>query len=308
MEKYCFGIDVGGTNIKYALMDPEGEILEKGETPTAAETIEEHIDALAAIAVRYPQAEALVMSAPGRIDSSRGYFYTGGALTFVRETPLAELLSERLGIPVTAENDGKCAALAELWKGALCGVKNGVVMTLGTAVGGGLILDGKLRRGQTFAAGEFSWIPTDHARAYGIPTLWGTHGGAGALTGQYEERCGLGPGSVDGREFFSRLDAGDPAAQAALKDYAAYMAKGILSLQSVLDVEVFAIGGGISRQPALIEALDRAVGTLFGKHAAYLPMYRPRITACRFGNDANLIGALYHHLELAERAETVRDR
>ena len=295
---HYLGIDVGGTNIKYALMDPEGQILEKGELPTPLDGLDTYLDTLSAIAARYPQAEALAMSAPGRIDSSCGYFFTGGMLTFIREIDLAGLLRERLGIPVTAENDGKCAALAELWKGSLRGVRNGVVMTLGTAVGGGVVLDGKLRRGQSFAAGEFSWMPVDYEEVYDFSSILGYFGGTAALTGEYELRRRLEPGSVDGRAFFARLSEGDPAAGAALAAYARVTARGIMSIQSVLDAEVFAIGGGISRQPALIEALDRAVGALYDPHRDYIPMCRPRITACRFGNDANLIGALYRYLEL----------
>ena len=290
------GIDVGGTNIKYALMDRDGSILEKGEMPTPMDGLEVYLETLVSVRELFPQAEALVMSAPGRIVAERGYFYTGGSLTYVHETDLAALLADRIGIPFTAENDAKCAALAELWKGSMRGVKNGVVMTLGTGVGGAVILDGKIHRGPSGAAGEFSWMASDITGRYTFPGIWGLRGGAGGLTRRYETCLCLEEGSVNGRIFFERLNAGDPDAAAALDEYAGGLVSGILTLQAVLDVDRFSIGGGISRQPALIAAVGRKLDEAWEELGAMMPMRRPEITACTFGNDANLIGALYHYL------------
>ena len=301
--KHYLGIDVGGTNIKFALMDPEGNLLQKGELPTPETSLEAYLDTLAVIRGRFPEAEALVMSAPGKIDADRGYFYTGGALSYIGGTDLPGLLEPRIGIPVCVENDGKCAALAELWQGAMLGVRTGAVMTIGTAIGGAVIIDGKLHRGASFAAGEFSWMATQFDEEYGIPQLWGCRSGVAALTGRYEARKGLAEGSVDGRAFFAALQDGDPDAAETLETYSAFLARGIVSLQAVLEAERIAIGGGVSRQPALIGAIDREVGAVWEHMGAWLPMRRPEIVACRFGNDANLLGALYHYLELNGRPE-----
>ena len=108
-------IDVGGTNIKYALMNEEAEIYEKGEIPTPYEGLEVFIDTIFELYTKYyedREIAALAMSAPGKIDSTTGYFYTSGALKYISGVNLAERLAERIPVPFAVENDAKAAALA----------------------------------------------------------------------------------------------------------------------------------------------------------------------------------------------------
>lgn len=121
-QAYYLAMDVGGSAIKFALMDQGASFVEKGEVKTPLTGLDDYLDALESIYRKYEKQvkiEGIAMSAPGTIDSDRGYFYTGGYLQdFVHDINLKELLEERCGVPVQIENDAKCAALAEVWMGA----------------------------------------------------------------------------------------------------------------------------------------------------------------------------------------------
>lgn len=289
-------VDVGGTAIKYALMSEEAEILEKGEVPTPMDGLEVYLDTLTSLYKKYEgRVEAFVMSAPGRIDSKTGYFFTSGALKYVDETDLGALMKERISVPFAAENDAKAAALAELWKGSMKGIDTGTVITLGTAIGGAIIIDGKLYRGNTFAAGEYSNICMDWMEPLRPHYAWYRAGGVGMLCLEYAKTADLDPTKVDGRVVFEATNNGDEKANAALRQYCYRMAGGIFSLQVILDMQRVAIGGGISKQPLLMKYMNEEMDHIMEAKSPS-PVSRPEIVSCTFGNDANMIGALYHYL------------
>lgn len=112
--------DIGGTFTKYAVMDEECRFYEKGKIPTAKESVEEFLDMLTELFDNYREvAEGLAISAPGMIDSERGFMYNAGAILCVENLDIVRILEERLKVPVTIENDAKSAALAEMWRGSL---------------------------------------------------------------------------------------------------------------------------------------------------------------------------------------------
>lgn len=290
-------IDVGGTAIKYALMNEEAEIQEKGEVPTPMDGLDTYLNTLEDIYQKYDgKVEAVCMSAPGRIDAQRGYFYTGGALQYIHEIDLAQALKARIPVPFTAENDAKAAALAELWKGSMQGVTNGTVIVLGTGIGGALIINGSLYRGSTFAAGEYSCTGVDLIKPYGESLTWAITASTSGLIRTYAKHANVDPKELNGRIIFDRVNAGDPVALEALDEFCLYVYNGIISLQTVIDVEKVAIGGGISKQPVLIETIKKVANEQYAKLPGYYPMSLPEIVPCTFGNDANMIGALYHYL------------
>ena len=147
MKKYLV-IDAGGTAVKYALMNESAKILERGKFPTPGyvdHTLEDFLQRLDVVVEKYQkQIEGIAVSMPGMLDSRKGYCVTGGMLAYFSEVPVVQLLEQRYKLPVTIENDGKCAALAEKWKGSLKDCRNGAVVVLGTGVGGGIIIDHKL--------------------------------------------------------------------------------------------------------------------------------------------------------------------
>ena len=291
-------IDVGGTNIKYALMTKEAEILEKGEIPTPYDGLETFLEILESIYKKYPDVEALAMSAPGKIDSVKGYTYTSGALGYFNNTDLKGILEGRIGIPVSIENDAKCAALAELWKGSLRGIDNSIVIVLGTGIGGAVIINGKLYRGKTFAAGEFSGIPVHWDQAYKAEGNigWSSVNGVSALMKKYAAALEIDPSEVNGRIFFEKANNGGELEISLLDEFCDTLVTGMYAMQLILDTEVYAIGGGISQQPLLMERLQHACDVHASKMSAGSVTHPVNIVPCTFYNDSNLIGALYHYL------------
>ncbi len=302
MERRFLGIDVGGTGIKYALMDNQGKILEQSEAPTPMTSLDDYLQTLVGLYHHYENEniEAVVVAAPGRIDAATGYFYTGGALTYVHEVNLKELLEKEIPVPVVFENDAKAAAQAELWQGSMKGIANGIVMTIGTAIGGAIILDGKLHRGSTYAAGEFSMIPVHWKNQDGFD-VWAFTASTHALTDRLARQRNIDPASFSGRDFFTLHANGDSEAQQSLEDFCTELVRGMFGLQTILDVDKIAIGGGISRQPILIETLNQKMSELFAMLPSFNPASQPEICSCTFSADANLIGALYHYLDLTNQ-------
>ena len=306
MKQYLL-IDIGGTFIKYSLADEHAKKISGGKVPTPLTNMDDLLAAIEGFAAPLQgQFVGCAISMPGRIDTKHGIAHTGGVLSsFLWEQPFAAQMEELLGVPVTIANDGKCAAAAEGWTGALAGVENGLVLVLGTGIGGGIILNGKVLMGAHAAAGEVSGLVTDVARMepdefnltrvekFAEAPLWAGLASATGLILEYARQKHLLEGSPmsTGEEIFAAYNAGEPEAQKALKIFARRVAVGILSLQHVLDVEKVAIGGGISAAEALLPAIQAELDWLF-ERCTVMPTVKPELVRCRYGNDANLIGAL----------------
>ena len=145
-----FGIDVGGTAVKWAVLGEDFSIRERGSLPTGFTTAEGTVSALIGLVEPYRErVSAVGVSAPGGIYEGdvTGTIHRGGALTFMDGCPLGKLMREALGVPVAVNNDGKCCALGEYAAGALRGTRFGVVLAIGTGIGGGIVIDGKVLRG-----------------------------------------------------------------------------------------------------------------------------------------------------------------
>lgn len=300
-------IDSGGTFIKYAVMNEKADILEKGKVKTPdykKNTLEDYLDVLYSIFQRYgANVKGIAMSTPGILDSDTGYCYSGGSLTYISGQNMAELLKERCKVPVTIENDGKCVALAEMWKGSLKNVKNGIVLVLGTGVGGGLIINGSLYKGNHFSAGEFSYVAVGEDNLDQMDGYWGLTNGAEALARYTSIETGIPQEELDGIKIFELAEKGDERVLKALNVYTKKLAVQIYNLQALLDAEVVSIGGGISRQPLLLQYVKKNIEELCEKHpfhklSPFIPT--PVVTTCRFFNDSNLVGALYHFLNKKE--------
>ena len=285
MKQYLL-IDIGGTFIKYSLADEQARKISGGKVPTPLTNMDDLLAAIEGFAAPLQgQFVGCAISMPGRIDTRNGIAHTGGMLSaFMWEQPFAAQVETRLGVPVTIANDGKCAAAAEGWTGALAGVENGLVLVLGTGIGGGIILHGKV------ADDEFYLTSVER---YSEAPRWAGMASASGLIFEYARQKHLPTGSPmpTGEEIFAAYNAGEPEAQKALKIFARRVAVGILSLQNVLDVEKVAIGGGISAAEALLPAIQAELDWLF-ERCTVMPTGKPELVRCRYGNDANLIGAL----------------
>ena len=154
--------DVGGTEIKYSVMDEQMHRTDSGAVPTPQDTQVQFLDTVYRLyAPHKDEVSGIAMALPGFVDNRTGYVSNGGALLYNTATPVGQLLTEKCGCPVILENDGKAAAMAELANGALKGCCNAAVFIIGTGVGGGIIANGQLVRGVHFTAGEYSFVNTN---------------------------------------------------------------------------------------------------------------------------------------------------
>lgn len=283
--------DIGGTFIKYAVMDGEMRFLEKGKIPTPKTCPEDLVEVLGQL---YDKAlargvEGLAICLPGIIDSDKGHVLMGGALRYNDGFDLGPALQERIHAPIYMENDAKCAAMAEAAAGSLSDVKDGLVIILGTMIGGGIIKDGKLWRGKHFSAGEVSYISTDRDHEPARETVWGNRSSVLSLCRAYAKEKGLPEHRVSGELVFEAVADGDAAAIACLDAFTKEVAVQLFNLQTILDPERIAIGGGISAQPVLIEYIRKHLNEWYETFP--YPITRAEIVPCKFLNDANLYGA-----------------
>lgn len=295
-------IDVGGTFIKYAVITDECMIQEKNKIPTPQDDFEEFISLLVELYKRVSKnckLEGIALSMPGIIDSKKGFMYTGGSLGYIENVNIVELLQNKTGVPVTVENDAKCAAVAELWKGTLKDCDNAVVLVCGTAVGGAVIRNRKVVSGKHFMAGEFSYILTDSKEEYTMANCLAETAGASSLIKSVSEETGIPEEEISGEKAFSMANQGDEKALEGIRRHAKKLAVQIHNYQYIFDPEKFAIGGGISEQPLLLQLIKEELKKINDMFPWTLPI--PEVTTCQFYNDANLIGAVYVHIRSREK-------
>ena len=289
-------LDVGGTAIKYALMTEKLEFLEKGKIKTPRDSIENFIDNIGNIYDKYKNdIEGMALSIPGVLDSDTGYMYTGGSLEYNTDKNMLKVLGERCKTKIAIENDGKCAALAELWKGNLQECENGVVILLGTGVGGGIIKDKKLYKGKHFFAGEFSFIAGNiNVMSNNDKEWWGSLNGLDGLLDDFVKVKNLNRNEIDGIKFFEYANNDDKDALEILNKFTYKTALAIINLQCILDADKYLIGGGISEQDILIKYIKKNIDDYHSQFEYFVP--KPIVDRCKFRNDSNLIGALYNFL------------
>ena len=300
MEQYLV-LDIGCTFVKYAVMTREGGFVLQGKVPADTSSEESMLSALEAVrdAVVGYDYQGVAISMPGRIDTAKGIAHTGGAFSWVHDYPAAERYGAVFGKPATVANDGKCAAYAESWLGALSDIDSGAVIVLGTGIGGGIVIDGKVWMGATGGAGELSGLLANFDSMKlpfpaGMGGLWANKISAAAISKAFAASKDLE--HADGVMLFDAYEAGDEDAKAVLDELGFQAAAGIMSLQATLDLPRYAIGGGISARPETTEIIRAAFDNLYDPLAAFLPYGKPEIVTCKYGNEANLIGALAFHL------------
>lgn len=286
--RHAAGLDLGGTNLKYGIVDDGGAIVHRGSTPsraasgpgavleTMAQALAECVDAARASGL---ELAALGAGIPGAVDTERGV-----SLGDVQHIPdwggveVGAFLAARTPLPVFVDNDGKAMVFAETMAGAAKGAANVVGLTLGTGIGGGIVLGGELHRGRAFSAGEIGHMVVE---AGGEPCPCGNRG---CLT-MY---CGGSSFGGDPREVFEAAERGDDAACAVIERVVFYLGAGLTSIVNLLNPDVVVIGGGIS------DAGDAFVARVADevRRRALEPMNDDvQIVRAKLGNDAGLIGA-----------------
>lgn len=295
MTQYL-AFDIGGTNLKYALMNKEGKILEKGKTLSKTDSLEAFMQSMYEVGDCYQgQFNGIAVCAPGKIDTKKKIIHFGGALPFLDGLNLQETLGKRYNVPVGVENDGKAAALCEQWLGKLHNTRTGAVMTLGTGVGGGILIDNQVLHGNTFQAGELSWMVTDQTAGLKEKAAYtGENCSAVHMIKSVNKALGNDDDLNNGLKAFDAIKNGNEKAIKIFKKYCLNVAVMILNVQTVINGEKIVIGGGISAQPILIEEIRKQFNSILQNNPMLgHQVIAPKIVAAKFMNDTNLYGALY---------------
>ncbi len=295
MKNKYLVIDVGGTYVKYAVMDEDCNFIEKGKKPVVKDTLANFIDMLVSIYNTVAgEVSGIAISAPGMIDSESGFMYNGGSIFCIENVNIVEILQRRCHVPVSVENDAKCAGLAEVWKGSLETCRNGVAMIIGTAVGGAVIVDRKVLHGKNFMAGEFSYIFTNADEYQERAKLSAEANGVPGLIKMVSNSTGVPGECLDGEKIFAMANEGNEKVLDALRVYCRQIAIQISNFQYTVDPDRVVLGGGISVQPLFLQLVREELRKLNDVFPYTMPI--PEVATCKFFNDANLIGALYVHL------------
>ncbi|MDC7952824.1 ROK family protein [Liquorilactobacillus mali] len=290
-------IDIGGTNLKYALINEFGQIIIKGANSTNAQDKSQFLESLYKIIDLHGQdVQGIGFSLPGVVDPLAKKLRSSARLAFLEKSDFFNELQTKYKMPVTIENDSNCAALAEKWQGSISDEDNAAMMVLGTGIGSSIFLNGQLVRGNHFAASEPSFMIVDNSQK-GIKKT-------AALLSAVSMIEDIGthlnfPNIKDGKRAFSEIMAGEEYASRVFTDFCDQVALLMYNIQSILDLDKFAIGGGISSQPLLIKQLHKSFEkwhkiTILSERTITVP----KIVSAHFYNDANLIGAIVPLLKL----------
>jgi len=304
------GIDLGGTNIAAALVSAEGNITKRASVPTDRHGgLDAVLGGMRSVCIELlggtEAPHSIGIGVPGAVNNDTG------EVIFTPNLPLsgvnlAQMLRKDFGLPIYLGNDANCAALGETIAGGAKGARNVVFITLGTGVGGGIVIDGKLYTGVNGAAGELGHlviISGGRECGCGRKGCWETYASASGLNrtaiefmrthdkSELWELCGGQPEKVDGRIVFAAYRDGDAAAKLAVEQYIMHLAAGAVSIINVFQPEMFCVGGGISNAwdcfgERLIAAIGAEVYTRTSANTA-----QTKITKAALGNDAGIIGA-----------------
>ncbi len=299
MKKYL-AIDMGGTAIKYGVLDEQLNFLAKGKIDSNAGDEEHTISDLKKIYEEYCEGcEGVCISMPGMIDRKKGFAHTGGAYRWIKNLPFAGILGLQLGgVPVTICNDAKSAALAEIGFGNMKLISNGVLIILGTAIGGAIVVNGNLIDGTHFSSGEFSFLRGDVKDRTNAKNLFAATNGVRGLKAAVKETSGLE--DIDGLKAFKLIkEENNQEVLQGVKNFCLDLAHHIYNLGAILDPERVLIGGGISNEPMFIDLVKEAVDSTYDK-ALFPGLAKPEVMVCKFQSDANLIGAVYNFMDLQE--------
>lgn len=307
MKKYCFGIDVGGTTVKMGLFTTEGELLDKWEIPTRKEDGGAYIlnDVAASVEAKLTEKNIAKEDVAGAgigvpgptLDT--GYVSICVNLGWKDKNPANEL-SELLSIPVKAGNDANVAALGEMWKGGGEGYLDVVLLTLGTGVGGGIIINGEIAPSHRGVGGELGHITVNpdeeatcncgnhgcleqYASATGVVRI------AKKLLAASKEESSLRTlETVTAKDVFDAAKAGDHLAVEAVEVLGKYLGLVVANVALTVDPDVFVIGGGVSKAgQVLIDVITK----YYHKFAKIIGDNKAKVVLAKLGNDAGIYGA-----------------
>lgn len=309
--KYYLGVDVGGTNLVAAVVDENYNIISKASCkanlPKQPELTADDITEICRLAVKkaglsFSQIESVGAGFPGIVNSQTGVVEYSCNLDY-HNVPVVDMLKERFNIPVTVGNDANAAAIGEFAAGAGSGYDSMIAITLGTGVGGGIIIDGKMRSGFNFSGGELGHMVIQMGGRRcncGRKGCFEAYASATGLIKTTIEKMRKYPDSVlwkiavsedkvEGKTTFDALEQGDIAAKEAFDEFILALSCGVINMINIFQPEMICIGGGLSRQgKVLTDPIQKIVDE---EEYARDADRRCKIVTAKLGNDAGLIGA-----------------
>lgn len=312
---FYIGVDIGGTNTACGIVDEDCKIIARSKVKTnpKGDGAPNYTDALGEIkrAVREAceaagiapsDAHSIGIGCPGICNSELGIVEYASNLGFVN-APIKSDMEKEFGIPVYLDNDANAAAFGEFVAGAAKGSRSAVVITLGTGVGSGIIIDGKIYRGANFAGGEIGHtvIVMD-----GLPCSCGRRGcfeaysSATGLVRMTTQASELNPdsimtrmirdeGKVSARTAYNAMKQGDPVGKAVTEQYIKYLACGIANVINTFQPDILCIGGGVCNEgdPLMIPLRAAVAEQVYSKNSSK----NTKIEVCKLANEAGIIGA-----------------
>ena len=292
MERKVLVIDVGGSYIKYGLIDKECKISNKGKLKTPYLSQEHFLETLKELYIRFKDnISGIAISAPGLIDVEKGIMKTGGMLTYLDGIHLVDKLSKLCdNISVSIENDAKAAALCEAWIGAGKDNNNIVSLTFGSGIGGGVVINRQIYRGNHLIAGEFSPILCDFTS--GSFKNFASEYSTIAVVNKVKERKYLD--DLDGETVMKMYANNDTVVKEILNEWFESIAKFCTNIDCLYNPDCICIGGGISVNQLFMEKIYEYLDYVIKN--AYV-FRKPVVKSCQYHNNSNLIGAYYAYCQ-----------
>ncbi len=292
----CF--DVGGTFIKYGILDIEGNILFKDKIPSPIEDCKKQIPLLISEQVNEMSNKydifAIGVSTAGKVDSHNGeIIFASNNLPNYTGAKISKDIKMLTGLDCFVENDVNAAAMGEYWKGAGKGIDNFVCITLGTGIGAAIIINGKLHKGVKEGAGELGHTIINEdgdSCSCGRKGCYERYASTSALVRKYEIIANLPMGAVTGKDILAKVKDKEQLATEIYNKFLNHIATGIVNITHILDPGLIVIGGGISEAGELFfqglnDAFSKIVMPSYGEYT--------KIAQAKLGNDAGLVGACY---------------
>lgn len=305
MKKYVFGVDVGGTTVKMGLFNVEGEVLDKWEIKTRIENggesilpdIAESANAkLEEKGISKDEVEGIGIGIPGPINEEGVVPHTANLGWGYKE--VSRELSELTGLPCKGGNDANVAALGEMWKGGAAGYNNVVMVTLGTGVGGGIIIGGRILTGSNGAGGEIGHLHVDdyitgHCGCGNQGCLEQVASATGIVYLAYQALSAsdkpsvLRDGEVTAKTVFDAVKADDELAKEIAERFGKYLGTALANISAVVDPQAIVIGGGVSKAgPILLEYVEK-----YYQKYCFKSCKNVKFALATLGNDAGIYGS-----------------
>ncbi len=323
----CLSMDFGGSSVKYGLVDNQANILETGKLPAPLDSKEQFLDTVFSLYEKYKEKiDGIAISLPGYIDPGTGILSGSGAYQALWGCSITQLVQEKCGTKVSVENDGKCGALSEVWNGALKDCSDGVVLIMGSAIGGGIVKDGKIHSGKGNTAGEFSYFMTKASPNYrDYSALAMMNCCTVGITYKLCKRKNLDLNYQDfsqllnvfdsifssqypsftepsikikanGDQFIKWVQEEDPVAVEIYNEFISSLAMLVFDIQVLYGPEKVVIGGGLSRSEKILDDLRQEL-RLYYDSLQIQEHLQSTIEKSYYLEECNLIGAVYNYIK-----------